>query len=76
MRAPVLVQQFTRLVYTPIAPIAFRENYEHDRKIQEKKHEMFLVYEMIWLSMTKEDGAGRYYANPQQARECTIYEIA
>ena len=30
-----------------------------------------LAYEVIWLSMTKEDGAGRYCANPQQARECT-----
>ena len=30
-----------------------------------------VAYEVIWLSMAKEDGAGRDEANPQQARECT-----
>ena len=30
-----------------------------------------LAYEVIRLSMAKEDGAGRDKANPQQARECT-----
>ena len=33
--------------------------------------DVLLAYEMIWLSMPKEDGAGRDEANPQQARECT-----
>ena len=32
---------------------------------------VLLAYEVIWLSMAKEADAGRYYANPQQARECT-----
>ena len=32
---------------------------------------VLLAYEVIWLSMAKEDGAGRDEANPQQARECT-----
>ena len=30
-----------------------------------------LAYKVIWLSMAKEDGAGRDEANPQQVRECT-----
>ena len=32
---------------------------------------VLLAYEVIWLSMAIEDGAGRNEANPQQARECT-----
>ena len=30
-----------------------------------------LAYEVTWISMAKEDGAGRDEAGPQQARECT-----
>ena len=30
-----------------------------------------LAYKMIWLSMAKQDGAGRNEANLKQARECT-----
>ena len=30
------------------------------------------AYDVMWLSMAKEADAGRYEANPQQARECTI----